>query len=54
MATINFNKKLGLLLLGILLILFGMSQLFELTFKYQNFVMGLLALVAGIILVIDR
>jgi hypothetical protein len=54
MATITFNKKLGMLLLGVWLILMGAFDLFSLTFAGQKVVMGLLALVAGIILVIDR
>jgi hypothetical protein len=54
MATIEFNKKFGVLLLGLWLILMGLFQAFELTFKGQNIVMGLLAVVAGAILAIDR
>jgi hypothetical protein len=54
MATINFNKKLGVQLLGVWLILMGLMQVLDLTFRHQNVVMGLLALIAGIILVIDH
>ncbi len=54
MATITFSSKFGMLLLGIWLILYGLIALFDLRFNGQNVVMGLLALVAGIIIVIDR
>lgn len=47
-------KKIGFLLLAIWLILYGLMGVFELTFKNQGILMGILALAAGILILIDR
>ena len=49
-----FQKNLGLLLLAIYLIVAGLVALFGLTFHGIGIVMGILALVAGILLLIGR
>lgn len=48
------KNSLGVKLLGIFLILYGLVQLFSLSFAYMNVVMGVLALVAGILLLVGR
>ena len=50
----RFNLGPGILLLAIYLILTGLFTLFHFTFPYEDIVMGLLALAAGILLVIRR
>lgn len=49
----NFQKNLGLLLLAIYLILVGITTLFH-TIAIPVVVMGILALVAGILILIGR
>jgi hypothetical protein len=44
----------GILLLAIFLILWGLLTLFSITFPYEPIVMGLLALIAGIMLFVRR
>lgn len=48
------KNSLGIKLLGIFLILYGLIQLLGLSFVYMNVVMGVLALVAGILLLVGR
>ena len=48
------SKKLGLLLLAIYLILTGLVHLVHLHFAGLDAVRGLLALLAGILMVVDR
>lgn len=48
------KHSLGVKLLGIFLLLYGLVQLFGLSFVYMNVVMGVLALVAGILLLVGR
>ncbi len=50
----GFQKNLGLLLLSIYLIFVGLVALFGLTFNGMGIVMGILALVAGILILIGR
>ena len=52
MATITFSQKFGVLLLGIWLILMGLIQLSVVAVNLS--LMGILALVAGIVLILDR
>ena len=47
-------KSVGMILLAIWLILTGLISLFNLTFPEISIVMGLLALVAGILILIGR
>jgi hypothetical protein len=49
----NFQKNLGLLLLAIYLILVGITTLFH-TIAIPVVVMGILALAAGILILIGR
>lgn len=48
------KNSLGVKLLGIFLILYGLIQLLSLHFVYMNIVMGVLALIAGILLLVGR
>jgi hypothetical protein len=48
------TRNLGLLLLGIYLIIIGLVGLFGLAFPYQAQVLALLALIAGILLLVGR
>jgi hypothetical protein len=47
-------KNLGMLLLAIWLILLGLVWLAGLSFVYRDVIMGLIALVAGILLLIGK
>jgi hypothetical protein len=47
-------KNTGQLLTGIWLILFGLKQAIALNFRYDDLVLGVIALVAGIFLVLRR
>lgn len=46
--------KLGNLLLGIWLIMQGLFTILDLSFRYDDLVMGLLALVAGVLVLLRR
>lgn len=48
------KNRLGVKLLGIFLILYGLERLLGLSFVYMGVVVGVLALVAGILLVVGR
>lgn len=48
------KNSLGVKLLGILLVLWGLVQLLSLSFVYMNVVLGVLALLAGILLLVGR
>ncbi len=50
----RFTKNIGMLLLAIWLILYGLIALFGLGFKGSDVVMGLLAIAAGIFILIGR
>ena len=50
----KLNKNLGLLVLGIYLILVGLVGLFGLHFGQLNLILPLLALVAGILVLMGR
>lgn len=48
------KNSLGIKLLAIFLVLYGLIQLLSLSFVYMNVVMGVLALVAGILLLVGK
>lgn len=48
------KNSLGIKLLGIFLVLYGLVQVLSLSFVYMNIVMGVLALVAGILLLVGK
>ncbi|HKI04840.1 MAG TPA: hypothetical protein VKK31_22870 [Thermoanaerobaculia bacterium] len=48
------TRSLGLLLLGIYLILVGLGNLIGLHFAYFGMIQGLLALIAGVLILIGR
>jgi uncharacterized membrane protein HdeD (DUF308 family) len=50
----RFTKNIGMLLLAIWLILYGLIALFSLSFNGLDIVMGLLAIAAGIFILIGR
>ncbi len=50
----RLNKNLALLLLAIYLILVGLQELFGLSFSLMSVVMGICALGAGILLLLNR
>jgi len=54
MARLNLTQNLGLLLLGIWLILSGLIALLGLSFQGLPLLMGILALIAGILIVLRR
>ncbi len=47
-------ENLGFILLGIWLILEGLALLFGLSFEGMSIILGLLALIAGLILLLDH
>jgi hypothetical protein len=48
------RRKFGVLILGIWLIATGLVQLIHLDFMYMEKILGVLAIAAGALLVIDR
>jgi hypothetical protein len=50
----RFTKNIGLLLLSIWLILYGLIALFGLKFNGLDIIMGILAIAAGIFILIGR
>ena len=50
----RFTKNIGMLLLSIWLILYGLIALFSLSFNGLGVIMGLLAIAAGIFILIGR
>jgi hypothetical protein len=50
----RFTKNIGMLLLAIWLILTGLIALFSLSFDGLGIIMGLLAIAAGIFILIGR
>ncbi len=47
-------RNIGMLLLSIYLILVGLTSLFSLSFAYSGLITGLLALLAGILILAGR
>ena len=50
----RFTKNIGMLLLAIWLILYGLIALFSLSFNGLGIIMGLLAIAAGIFILMGR
>ncbi len=50
----RFTKNIGMLLLAIWLILYGLIALFSLSFTGLGIIMGLLAIAAGIFILLGR
>jgi hypothetical protein len=50
----KFTKKLGMLLLGAWLILSGLTPLIKLSFEGLGLLLGILAIIAGVLILIDR
>lgn len=53
MATIRISRNLGLLLTGVFLMLFGVLNLFKLMNETWATVLAILALVAGVLVIIE-
>ncbi len=52
--TMRLTKNLGMLLLGIWLILTGLVPLLHLSIAHLGTILGLLAVVAGVLIVLGR
>ncbi len=50
----NLTKNIGMLLLAIFLIVFGLTQVIRLGFDGLNFILGGLAIAAGVFIAIGR
>jgi uncharacterized membrane protein HdeD (DUF308 family) len=50
----HINRNIGFLLLAIWLILYGLIALFGLSFSGLSIIMGILALAAGIFILLER
>jgi uncharacterized membrane protein HdeD (DUF308 family) len=50
----TITKNLGFLLLAIWLILYGLLAVFNVTFDGQAIIMGILALAAGVLILINK
>ena len=50
----RFTKNIGFLLLAIFLILYGLITLLSLSFAGQGVIMGLLAIAAGVFILLGR
>lgn len=48
------NRSFGMILLGVWLLLSGLLALTDLSFEGQGVIMGLLALVAGVLILLNR
>jgi hypothetical protein len=51
---VTITKNLGFLLLAIWLILYGLLAVFGVSFAGQGIIMGILALIAGVLILINR
>ena len=47
-------KNIGMVLLGVLLILYGLVEIIGLSFSGLDLLMGVLALVSGILIILKR
>ena len=54
MGKMRFNRGLGMLLLAVWLILTGLSQIIGFHFNGMGVVQGILAIAAGLLLIINR
>ncbi len=54
MGSASTNPKLGQLLTGIWLVVYGLAQIIELSFKGFPIIMAILAIAAGALLILDR
>ncbi len=48
------SRKLWVILLAIWLVLYGLLAITNFRFEMENFVMGILAIAAGVLLALDR
>ena len=50
----RITRRLGTLLLAIFLILYGLASLFHVSFTGMDIIMGILALAAGVLILLER
>jgi hypothetical protein len=50
----KLTKKIGMLLLAILLILVGLAQVIKFSFEAMPIILGILAIVAGVFIAVDQ
>jgi uncharacterized membrane protein HdeD (DUF308 family) len=50
----NITKDFGMIALAVFLILYGLLNVFNITFAQEAIVMGILALIAGVLILIRR
>jgi hypothetical protein len=50
----KFTRRIGMLLLGIWLVLTGLIPLIHLSFEGLALLMGVLAIIAGVLILVDR
>ena len=50
----KLTRKIGVILLAVWLILYGLIAVLALTFQGMNIVMGILAIAAGVFLVLEQ
>jgi len=48
------RREIGLLLAGVWLVLEGLQRLADLSFRYDDLIMGVLAVAAGVLIIIKR
>ncbi len=49
----TFTKDIGMIALAVFLILYGLLAVFNITFAQEAIVMGILALIAGVLILIS-
>ena len=50
----RWRRSLWVILLGVYLILVGLQQAFGVNFQYMDLIMGILAIAAGVLILIQR
>jgi hypothetical protein len=53
-VVMKLTKKIGVLCLSAWLIMYGLAMVLALTFQGMNVIMGILAIVAGVLLALDQ
>jgi hypothetical protein len=53
-GAMRWRRSLWVILLGVYLILVGLQQAFGVNFQYMDLIMGILAIAAGVLILIQR
>jgi hypothetical protein len=53
-GTMKITKKIGMILLSAFLVVYGLSLLIELKFNGLHIVLGILAIAAGALILVER